>query len=303
MKKINLLIFSFFVLNAFLSSCSSIVDSLPKKPTAPVIIPPSATVEIVFTETLTAEIAFTETPPIPTIEAILTSTLDICAPENIGTEIEKIHKIMHAFEDTSLLASSTPNQQLYSAISDLQRIRREAEYLEIPICLENLKKLQLTHMETVINTMMAFYTGTNSETVNAGILQARQEHDAYTFELVELLGGMPTPNATQVAEASLVPTETALLDAVLTVTLLKNLSAANMRDTPSPEGKVVDWLERKQVAEVFGQIEGGSWFLLSIPSQPDKKAWVASSSIEIVEGNKESLPIITPVPIIETEEE
>ncbi len=296
MKKIWFCFFS-LILSLFLNSCKSIVSTFQESPTytpttAP-IISPSPTIELVFTET----------PLPPTIEVSLTPTPDICAPENIGTEIEEIHKIMRTFEDASLLASNTPNQQLYSAIADLQRIRREAEYLKAPACLDKLKKLQLTHMETVINIMMAFYTGTNAEIINTGILQARQEHDAYTLELVELLGGLPLPGATQVAE-EITPTtiETPVLIANLTVTLKANLNAANMRDAPSRDSTVINWLGKNQEADVFGQNEDGSWFLLSIPSDPDKRAWVAFSALEIVAGDKETLPVLTPTPIIETEQ-
>ena len=291
MKKINSLTFSLLILSAFLSSCSGI-NALQKNTTAPAIISLSPTTEV----------AYTETPLSPTIEISLTPTPDICAPENIGAEIEEIHKIMHAFEETSLLASNTPNQQLYSAIADLQRIRREAEYLKIPACLDKLKKLQLTHMETVINIMMAFYTGTNAEIINTGILQARQEHDTYTFELVELLGGIPLPDATQVSE-EITPTtiETPVLSANLTVILKAELNAANMRDAPSRDSMIINWLGENQEADVFGQSEDGFWFLLEIPSQPDKKAWVATSALEIITGDKKNLPILTSIPETETE--
>ena len=117
-----------------------------------------------------------------------TFTPDPCAPENISTEIEKVHRLMREFDDAALLASNTPLEQLNPTISDLQRIRRDVEDLRVPACLTTLKQYQLAHMNTVINTMLGFLSGTDTETLNQGIALARQQHDQYTLELANLLG-------------------------------------------------------------------------------------------------------------------
>jgi len=129
-----------------------------------------------------------------------TSTPDPCAPENISSEVEKMHKLMREFDDASLLASSTPFDQLNPTIANLQRIRRDAEDLHAPNCLAKLKQYQLAHMNTVINTMLGFLSGADSESLNQGIALARQQHDQYTLELAQLLGltvvAEPATNAT-----------------------------------------------------------------------------------------------------------
>jgi len=43
-------------------------------------------------------------------------------------------------------------------------------------------------MNTVINTLIAFLGGTDQESINQGIAQARQQHDQFTLELTRLLG-------------------------------------------------------------------------------------------------------------------
>lgn len=131
-----------------------------------------------------------------------TSTLDPCAPENVEAEVQKVHKFMREFDDASSLAASRPQEELATAISDLQRIRREAEDQVIAYCLGDLKTYQISHMNSVINTLIAFMGGSDQNTVNQGIALARQQHDQYTLELARLLG-------LTIEAATVVPVETA----------------------------------------------------------------------------------------------
>jgi hypothetical protein len=144
--------------------------------------------------TATATITFTPT---------LTPTPDPCSQANIANSVNDVNKIMQEFDDSSLLAQNTPISQMLPAIADLQRIRREAENQSVPSCLINLKTLQLNHMNTVIDTLLAFVKGADTATINQGIAQARQYHDQYTIEMARLLGITltaptlePTVNAT-----------------------------------------------------------------------------------------------------------
>jgi len=117
-----------------------------------------------------------------------TSTPDPCAQENMGDEIQKIHAHMREFDDTSTLAASRPRDDLAGSIADLQRIRREAEDQPIPSCLTTLKTYQVSHMNSVINTLVAFLGGADQAAVDQGIAVAREQHDQYTLELARLLG-------------------------------------------------------------------------------------------------------------------
>src|SRR3990172_8653218 len=117
--------------------------------------------------------AATETPP------VATSTPDPCSSENLPAEIGRVHKLMREFDDYSALASNTPQAQLIQIIPDLQRVLRDAEDQRVPACLIDLKKLQLAHMNTVVQTLMGFMNTTDAagvEQINAGIAQARNLH-------------------------------------------------------------------------------------------------------------------------------
>jgi hypothetical protein len=66
-----------------------------------------------------------------------------------------------------------------------------AEDQVVPACLVTLKKYQVAHMNSVINTMLAFVGGADSNTLNTGLTQARKEHDLYNLEIIKLLGITP----------------------------------------------------------------------------------------------------------------
>ena len=133
--------------------------------------------------TSTTPATATKTAP-PTI----TSTPDPCSPGQIEGEVQKVQKHMREFDDASTLASSTPRDQLSGSISDLQRIRREAEDEIVPVCLTNLKTYQVEHMNSVIETLLAFMRGVDQKSLEPGIVQAKQQHDQYLLELARVLG-------------------------------------------------------------------------------------------------------------------
>jgi hypothetical protein len=132
-----------------------------------------------------------------------TNTPDPCATENIEAEVQQVHKHMREFDDASSLAASRPREQLADAIAGLQKIRREAEDQPTPTCLADLKTFQISHMNAVINTLIAFMGGSEQQIVDQGIAQARGLHDQYTIELARVLGltvepaaAIPTPTLT-----------------------------------------------------------------------------------------------------------
>jgi hypothetical protein len=106
----------------------------------------------------------------------------------LETEVQNVHRHMREFDDAAILASNMPRDSLSNSIADLQRIRREAEDEPIPDCLLNLKGYQVQHMNSVINTLIAFLSGTDQQSLDQGIALARQQHDQYTLELARILG-------------------------------------------------------------------------------------------------------------------
>src|ERR671912_613587 len=97
--------------------------------------------------------------------ANLTSTPDPCAAENLAEAIRRVNDLQREFDDASQLASNLAREQLPDSISDLQRIRRAAEDHQAPACLATLKAHQLAHMNIVIDTMIAFLGGADTETL------------------------------------------------------------------------------------------------------------------------------------------
>lgn len=120
----------------------------------------------------------------------LTTSLeeDPCSPQNLPVTVQPLNDLMREFEDASQLASNSAAQQLTQVISDLQRIRRSAEDVQIPTCLTTLKTHQLNHMNLMIQTLLAFVGGASQEELTNGLERARQEHDLYSLEIVRLLG-------------------------------------------------------------------------------------------------------------------
>ncbi len=127
-------------------------------------------------------------PAVATTSPTITNTPDPCAPENIEAEAMKVQKYMREFDDASSLAPSGTREEIRASIADLQRIRREAEDQFIPPCLGDLKAYQISHMNTVINTLIAFVSGLDQQAVDQGIKLAREQHDQYLIELARLLG-------------------------------------------------------------------------------------------------------------------
>jgi hypothetical protein len=146
--------------------------------------------------------AATQEPASSAVASVGSPTADLCVSPQIEAEAQKVQKHMREFDDASILASSVPQAQLSTSIADLQRIRREADDEVIPACLTDLKNYQLSHMNSVINTLLAFMrskdplaidcadiqSNTEEEAVCQNIALARQQHDQYLVELARVLG-------------------------------------------------------------------------------------------------------------------
>jgi hypothetical protein len=156
----------------------------------------------------------------PTITITITTTPDLCAPENVKAEVDKVHRHMREFDDSSTLAASMPREQLSTPISNLQKIRRDAEDEQVPSCLAKLKEYEVQHMNLVINTLIAFIgindplavdcvdvvENTQEAEICQSIASARQQHDQYVLELARILE-LPiiTPGPTLAASETATP--------------------------------------------------------------------------------------------------
>ena len=188
MKKSLRYIFSILVLTCLLTSCGN----------QPIFTPVKGTTQAA-TSSPSSLPASSSTPE-------LSATPDPCSSGQVEAEVQKVHRHMREFDDASILASNLPRDQLTDQVANLQRIRREAEDEQIPACLTALKKNQVDHMNSVINTLLVFIGGADTKTLEQGIAIARQQHDDYTLELARLLGLTVVPATVPVIST---PAETA----------------------------------------------------------------------------------------------
>jgi hypothetical protein len=126
-----------------------------------------------------------------------TATVDPCSIERVRPEVEKVHALMLEFYDAAALASQTPADQLLQIIPDLQEIRRRANALSVSACLKALKSYQISHMNMVINTLLAFMSKADQAILMEGIVQARLLNEEYEKEKARLLGEPYVPPPTR----------------------------------------------------------------------------------------------------------
>ena len=155
----------------------------------------------------TATATTTATSP-PTI----TSTPDLCGEKNISDTVTRFDALSREFNDAFVLAQNTQAAQLSPVITDMQRIRRNAQDYNAPSCLDTLKQDQLGFMNAAIDASLALFStfggnASNSLTqdqmqqvvlaVNQRLNDARQYSSQYTLEMARLLGVTLTPSPTE----------------------------------------------------------------------------------------------------------
>ncbi len=243
MKKLSRLLFLLIAFSLVLSACGGEAD-LPPTP-----IPPTA-------------------------------TPDPCSPALLPASVTPVNALMREFDDAAQLAAQTPRDQLVLIIPSLQEIRRRAEDQEVPYCLATLKALQVTHMNTVINTLMAFLGGADVNILVQGIAQARLQREDYNRELARLTGVTYEPAATSTPAAT------------GTTPVVTNTGAApvNLYAAPTADTAPVGVLEAGQAAVAIGQSADGRWIQIVSPADPDQSVWVLAETVTLLGG--EGLPIV-----------
>ena len=235
-----------------------------------------------------------EIAPAPTLETALPSpTPYLCSPENLPKEAVKVNDLMREFDDYARLASSVTQTQLIQIIPSMQEVRRRAESLEAPACLNPLKSLQINHMNAVIETLIAFMSNANVDFVNAGIAQARDFHQQYDLELARLLGIAVitiTPPPADGAQATIpAPESTAASGILITNNSAAAINVYTLPDTSSAR----HIMEANQTAAALGKTADGQWLQIEVPGKPGVLAWAQISTV-MVTGDLNSLPIISP---------
>jgi len=137
----------------------------------------------------------TNTPPPPTI----TPTPNLCGPGNVVAQVQIVNKSSREFDDAYTLASNLTQNQILPVLQDMQRIRREAEDLNVPPCLKDLHAYQLAYMDTSINLMIIFIKDADparDPVISQGVALVNQYHNQYTLEMARLTGWtLPAPPA------------------------------------------------------------------------------------------------------------
>jgi len=218
--------------------------------------------------------------PTVTPSPAVSPTFDICSPANIKGAAGAVNEFMRQFDDESVLASNVPRGQLAPHISALQGIRRGAQDQRVPGCLTQLKQLQLVHMNTVINTLLAFMGGGSQSGVTQGIEVARQQHDEYVLELARIMGVTPvvvTPPPTQPVTPGAVPGPGI-------VAVNPGPFPINLRASPSLDGELVTTLDVGQSVTALAASSDGQWYQVVVPGKPDQTAWVLATEVRLVEA-------------------
>lgn len=233
----------------------------------------------------------------PDLPAGPTGTPDPCAPEAIPFEVARVNALMREFDDAAQLAALTPRDQMVDVIPPLQDIRRRAEDLQAPLCLATLRALQVTHMNTVINTLMAFLGGASGDQLVQGIAQARLQHEDYNREMARLLGvTYAPPDDIPPAATSGIPTSTVAPTATALPALVTNAGAApvNLRITPDVNADSPGLLEVGASATAVGKTADGLWIQIISPLDPAQLVWVSAQYVTVT--GLETLPVVTPTP-------
>ena len=213
--------------------------------------------------------------PIAAIE--ITPTPDPCLAPALSDQVGKVNKFMREFDDYSTLASNTPQTQLVVIIPELQRVLREAEDQIVPACLLSLKKLQLEHMQTVVQTLLAFIGNSDPNFINTNIAKARDLHQQYDIELARLLGitlQVATPGLT----AAVTVSQTAPPTPIITN---PGPNEINLWTAPDFNAPVSNVLPAQATAIALGRTADNQWIQVETPNQPGVLAWVIASVVQL----------------------
>lgn len=215
-----------------------------------------------------------------------TPTKDLCAPENIKGEIEKITVAQRDFDDISFLAQSTPQNQAAVVILELQRYRKVALDQKAPACLKALKENQIKYMTSVVATMMNFMVPGKTDLVSQQLTITRELRVNYDAELARLLGvkyETPTPLPTQAPTA--VPSEATPVALLITTEQDINIFQGPGVDYPVAGNFLVG-----QTAYAFTRTEKNDWVQVQLADKPEIQGWAAVHLIKI-NGDINALPV------------
>jgi hypothetical protein len=217
--------------------------------------------------------------------ATIVATPDVCAPPLVKLAAGQVNEFTQQFDDESALASNVSRTELPPYIAGLQGIRRAAQNQAVPACLMQLKQLQLTHMNTVITTMLAFLGGGDQSGISQGMGVARQQHDQYVLELARILDVTPTvvtpPPTVAVTPQATQPTPPTAPAGTGMLAVNPGPYPINLRAAPSKDARLVTTLDVGKSVVAVAETADGQWLQVLVPDHPDQMAWVLATDVRL----------------------
>jgi hypothetical protein len=119
-------------------------------------------------------------PPTEVAE-VSTPTPDECSPDS--EHIEALRDVEERFADAVSLAGSTPRISLSEPIANLQEIRRDAEDLEVPSCLEDAHAQLIEYMDAYVEAYLSFLSDADDAIVQVLFRMGDTAYNEYAAEL------------------------------------------------------------------------------------------------------------------------
>jgi hypothetical protein len=256
--------------------------------------------------TKAADQVFFTPPPLP-VTLAPSATPDMCAPNNIRSEVRKVYDLMRKFDDTVYVASLTSQTQLPQIVLLLQDVRRQTEQLEIAVCVGTLRQAAVTYQNATINYLAHFMGGVAGDQISTEMADSQNSRVVYDRELSRLLGltYVPPPTSTPApAKTTAPPTaQPALPSPTETIATpggtagdiyVTNMGVipANLRDIPSIKGNIIGELAVGDRAKVLFRTPIGDWLLVQYAGVPDNLAWV-STTVVVLSTDISRVPVIS----------
>ena len=234
--------------------------------------------------------------PEPNTPAAPTASPNPCDKSNVQTSVKQFTDLTREFDDTSFVASFTPQAQLVEPVLKLQEVRRKVQVIDAPDCFVQLKKLQVIYMNGVITALVHFLGGAQGNQVQAEIAETRSLRVDYETELANVLGVTyvpPPTTAPQPTSGSATATQATTPTPTPEPVTLVVIQRANLRLGPGTDFDQVATLNGGDTAVVIGRNETGDWLQIVYPADSDSRAWLLVSLVT-VSGPVETLPVVTP---------
>ena len=215
----------------------------------------------------------------------LSSTADPCIKENLPAEVEKISRITTEFDELTMIAQSTPKEQLAVVILEMRRVRNLAKDMDLPECLKETRSLQQEFMDGVIQTMASFMAGASGIPIQAQINSSRELRDKYEAIVADMLG-VPYMTSTPLPPTPIIPTSTPGLISVSTRQDIYVMEGPALEDY-APVGI----LQVGENANAIGRSEIGEWIQIELVAKPGVLGWVPKPLVKVT-GNFTDLPIV-----------